>query len=265
MSRPVIVLALALAFTASGAASAQTRDPMPARVWPAYLAATITSCGLRPAEWGDKLLSGMVSEMMTSPELWGIGIESVLGVRYPESSGVGRSLAGLRVTQRIGALLHRRMPQQVCQEASRQAPGRDRVAEAARSGNEAEVLPEEYLVIAEGMFVVTLANDVCRIKSKQWGDDAAVAVLTPLTVLHDNAPAGSARVRRRYTATLDALQPAAEYAARRAREIYGPAVCTSLRTWPELRTADAAAEASRRQRTAPGGQLRGVGSAVPPP
>jgi hypothetical protein len=43
-----------------------------------------------------------------------------------------------------------------------------------------------------------------------------------------------------------------------AHRVFGASLCRSLRTWPEMREADAAAGAGARLRTQPGGALRDV-------
>lgn len=256
----VVILAVMAVAATGGAAAAQERPTATTeRAWAGYLAVTIPACGLRDAAWGEAMRRGVYTEVFREPTRWGIAIRSTLGVRYPDVLGVNQAEGAISMATHIGALLHARMPGATCAEARRVATMSDATVRQADARNVVSPLPADAAGAGTLIFVTSLAAGPCRLRRQQWFDDAFPQILARMPPGPPSATTPTDREAR--AAVLGQMNGAAAFADQSpaiAHRVFGAGLCQSLRTWPELREADAAAAEGARLRTRPGGIWRDV-------
>lgn len=251
----LMLTALLLTPQTPGAQEPPTRTTE--RAWSAYLAATVPACGLRDAAWGEALQRGLLEDALRDPERWGIPIRRTLGVRYADPIGTNYAQGAIGMARHIGTLLHARMQSRTCAEAARVATMSDSMARRGANAAAPEPLPEEAGVPGALIFVASLASGPCRLRGKQWFEDAFPQLLARMP---PGPPSGSVdrEARQRANGILNGVGAFADQSPAIAHRVFGASLRQSLRTWPELREADAAATTGARLRTRPGGALRDV-------
>ncbi|WP_168046306.1 hypothetical protein [Falsiroseomonas frigidaquae] len=189
-------------------------------------------------------MAGLLGLARDRPRAWGIPIRMAMGVRYPDAAAISRASGAIHAAHRIGVLLHQRMPQPVCAEARQVVGSYDYIAAFGR-GREAPLAPPDGVVHAlPDRFISTLAAKVCRSRSPQWAERAAISPMTTVIKEYDSAPVfNKGSERTAFLSRINGATDMADTTAATARQVYGTTICTSLRSWPEMHAADASARA----------------------